>query len=59
MGNQGLKQLTCYVFELFYINEEMEKLEPIDIDKAMQISKVKECINCLCLKEKAKVEVIN
>lgn len=48
-----LKQLMSYGFKLFYINEKSETLEPIDIDKAMQIGAEEKWTNLLCLRENA------
>jgi len=48
-----LKQLMSSGFKLFYINEKSETLEPIDIDKAMQIGAEQKWTNLLCLRENA------
>jgi FkbM family methyltransferase len=46
-----LRQLISYGFKLFYINEKNETVEPLDIDKAMQIGADEKWTNLLCLRE--------
>jgi len=52
-----LKELMSYGFELFHINEKKEALQPVDIDKAMQIGTEEKWTNLLCLKRNVEGEL--
>ena len=49
-----LKQFVGYGFELFHINESEERLDPVDMDRAMQIGIEEKWANFLCLKGMSK-----
>lgn len=52
-----LKQFIGYSFELFHINEKEEKLDPVDLDKAMRIGTEEKWTDFLCLKENTRKEL--
>jgi FkbM family methyltransferase len=52
-----LRQLFSRGFALFHINEQEEKLVPLDFDKAMRIGTEEKWTNFLCLKDRARKEL--
>ena len=52
-----LKLLLDYNFEIYYINEQEERLEAVDIDRAMRIGENEKWTNFVCLKSKTRQEL--
>jgi FkbM family methyltransferase len=52
-----LRQLFGHGFALFHINEQEEKLDPLDLDKAMRVGTEEKWTNFLCLKNGARREL--